>query len=82
MFLARFLAFMAVFLAGWQGFWHIGRFTEPLGKIHTYRKSKKEPLNGSSQDGLNHESQDCLSACLSVRTIVKMIFFLGLPGNM
>ena len=44
-------------------------------KIHTYRKSKKEPINGRSQDWLNHESQDCLSACLSVRTIVKMIFF-------
>lgn len=27
-------------------------------KICTYTKSKKEPINGASQDGLNNESED------------------------
>lgn len=27
-------------------------------KICTYTKSKKEPINGASQDGLNNESKD------------------------
>ena len=54
MFLARFLAFMAVFLAGWQGFWQLGRdygsgfitgWRKPPGLFHSAKNRKESAKN-------------------------------------